>query len=228
MSTQEIKARLFEMQDLEYKDFHSRLMPTVSPDKIIGVRVPLLRKYAKELYKTGDTDEFLKTLPHDFYEENNLHAFLLEQIKDFDTAVQAVDDFLPYIDNWATCDTMCPKIFGKYPDRLLPVIKIWIASRETYTIRYAIGLLMRFYLDGNFKAEYLDAVVSVQSDEYYVNMMRAWFFATALAKQYDAAILYIKNRRLDTWTHNKAIQKARESYRITKEQKEYLKTLKAG
>ncbi len=214
------------MQDIEYRDFSSKLMPTVDPDRIIGIRVPVLRKYAKELSKTADGAEFIKILPHQYFDENNLHAFLLEQIKDFDEAVSAIDNFLPYVDNWATCDLMSPKIFAKYPDRLLVKIKEWIKSDHTYTIRFGLGMLMQFYLDGNFKTEYLDLAAGVKSDEYYVNMMIAWLFATALAKQYDSTLPYIEERRLSPWVQNKSIQKARESFRVTPEQKAYLNTLK--
>ncbi len=223
-----IQAKLFELQDPGYKEFHSKLMPTINPDVIIGVRTPALRKLAKELLKTEpDTVKaFMAELPHTYYEENNLHAFLLEGIKDYTECIKALDIFLPYVDNWATCDCMAPKILGKYPDELLSQIHIWLSSDHTYTVRYAIGLLMRYYLDEQFKTRYLEIVANVQSEEYYINMMRAWYFATALAKQYEATLPWLNENRLDVWTHNKTIQKAVESYRIAKEQKAYLKTLK--
>ena len=221
-----VQKELFEMQDLEYKQFHSKLMPTISPDVIIGVRTPELRKYAKEFAKSKDYDEFLRELPHRYYEENNLHGFIIETIKDYDELIKAIDEFLPYVDNWATCDLMSPKVFKKNTDKLIIKIKEWIKSKETYTIRFGIGMLMKFYLDGEFKREYLDLCVGVKSEEYYVNMMIAWYFATALAKQYEETLPYIEQKKLDRWTHNKTIQKAVESYRITPEQKIYLKTLK--
>ena len=221
-----IQAHLFSMQDVGYKAFQSALMPSVSPDAIIGVRTPLLRKYAKELHREGKSDEFLSSLPHRYYEENNLHAFLIEQIEDFDQTVLALEVFLPYVDNWATCDSMAPRVLGKHPELLLEKIKMWILSSHTYTIRYAIGLLMRFFLDERFNTEYSDIVASVRSEEYYVNMMIAWYFATALAKQYDSILPYLTERQLPTWIHNKTIQKAVESYRITVEQKQFLRTLR--
>lgn len=221
-----VQARLFEMQDLAYRDFHSKLMPTVEKEKIIGVRVPELRKFAKELGKKEEAKDFLKILPHKYYEEDNIHAFLIEQIKDFDECIHALDNFLLYVDNWATCDMMTPKVFKKHTDRLLPKINEWLISDYIYEVRFAIGMLLKFYLDENFDEEYLKLVASVKSNGYYINMMIAWYFATALAKQWDKTLPYIENKVLDKWTHNKAIQKSVESYRITKEQKEYLKTLK--
>ena len=221
-----VQARLFELQDLAYRDFHSKLMPTVPKEKIIGVRVPELRKYAKEFGKTTDASEFLKILPHKYYEEDNLHAFLTEQIKDFDECVSALDSFLLYVDNWATCDMMSPKVFKNNTEKLLPKIEEWLISDYVYQVRFAIGMLMKFYLDENFDERYLHLVASVKSDEYYINMMIAWYFATALAKKWEKTVPYIENKVLDKWTHNKAIQKSVESYRITNEQKEYLKLLK--
>lgn len=221
-----VQGRLFELQDPEYRDFHARLMPTVDKDRIIGVRTPALRKFAKEFGRSEDAGEFLKTLPHDYYEENNLHGFLIEDIKDYEQCIHALDIFLPYVDNWATCDMMAPKIFKKHLPELEDKIEEWMASEHTYTIRFGIGMLMRFYLDEAFQTEYLTKAASVESEEYYVKMMVAWYFATALAKQYEAALPFIEERRLEKWTHNKAIQKAVESYRITDEQKKYLKLLK--
>jgi len=218
-----VQARLFELQDLKYRDFQCRLMPTVNPDTVIGVRTPELRKLAKEFSKMPEAEKFLKILPHKYYEENNLHGFLIETIRDYNQAIEAVNAFLPYVDNWATCDLMSPKVFKRHLPELLEQIKVWIKSGRTYTIRFGIEMLMSFYLDEQFKPEYLELAADVKSQEYYVNMMIAWYFATALAKQYDAALPYIEQHRLEPWTHNKAIQKAIESYRITDEHKEYLR-----
>ncbi|MBQ4530410.1 MAG: DNA alkylation repair protein [Lachnospiraceae bacterium] len=222
----EIEQRLFELEDKKYKEFHSKLMPTVNPDTIIGVRTPAMRKLAKELAKQPEYMEFIHMLPHKYYDENNLHGFLIETIKDYEDCVAAVNEFLPYIDNWATCDLMSPKVFKKHRAELLEQIKVWMCSEHTYTIRYGIGMLMTHFLDEDFKKEYLEWVAEVRSEEYYVNMMIAWYFATALAKQPEETLPYIEEKRLDVWVHNKAIQKAVESYRVSSEQKEYLKTLK--
>lgn len=224
--TDKVQTRLFEMQDLQYKDFHSKLMPTVNPDKIIGVRIPELRKYAKVFAKSSEAEVFLKILPHRYYEEDNLHAFVIEQIKDYDETVKQLDLFLPFVDNWATCDMMTPKSFLKNKDRLIEKIDLWLASEHTYTVRFAVNMLMKFYLDDDFKKEYLCKVAAIKSDEYYVNMVRAWYFATALAKRWECTIKIIEENRLDEWTHNKTIQKSVESFRITKEQKECLKKMK--
>ncbi len=222
----ELQKKLFELQDKDYKEFHSKLIPTVDSDRVIGVRTPELRKFAKEFNKSGERYGFMEELPHYYYEENNLHGFLIEFIKDFDEAVQALDKFLPYVDNWATCDMMSPKILAKRPDELILKVREWIASEKTYTIRYAIGTLMRYFLDERFDIEYPELAAAVKSEEYYVNMMVAWYFATALAKQYEAVIPYIEQNQLDKWIHNKTIQKAVESNRITAEQKNYLRTLR--
>lgn len=221
-----IRERLFQMQDIGYRDFHARLMPTVDKESVIGVRIPLLRKLAKELFKMPGIGEFMQQLPHTYYEENNLHGYLIEQIKDYDTCIREVERFLPYVDNWATCDTMSPKIFKKYREELLGKIRRWLHSDQTYTIRFAIGMLMQFYLDEAFEPEYLQWAAEVTSEEYYVKMMVAWYFATALAKQYDTALPYLRENKLEKWTHNKTIQKAVESNRITADQKTYLRTLK--
>ena len=218
--------RLFDLQDLGYRDFQAKLIPTVEPETVIGVRTPELRKLARELAKTADIQPFLDSLPHQYYDECNLHAFLIEQCKDFDRAIALLDAFLPYVDNWATCDLCSPKVFAKHLPELLPHIERWIASGKTYTIRFGLETLMRYYLDGAFQTSYLELAASLRSGEYYVNMMIAWFFATALAKQYDAALPYLEERRMEPWTHNKAIQKAVESRRITPERKGYLKSLK--
>ena len=224
-----IKKDLLLMQDKTYKDFHSKLMPTINPNSIIGIRVPVLRDYAKKLFKENSIESlnpFLKNLPHEFYEENNIHAFIIEKINNFDECIFYLEEFLPYIDNWATCDMLNPKIFKTNCDKLLEKIYQWINSDSVYTVRFGIGMLMRFFLDEKFETKYLDLVSSINSEEYYINMMRAWFFATALAKQYDQTLPYIKNYSLDKWTHNKTIQKANESFRITKDQKEELKKFK--
>ena len=221
-----IRQRLFELEDRKYKAFQLGLMPGYSDEQVIGVRTPALRKLAAELYRREDIGEFLSALPHGFYEENNLHAFVIARTADLDTALAQTEAFLPYIDNWATCDCWAPKAFAKHTDELLPHIKRWLLSEHTYTVRYAIGTLMRFYLDEHFKPEYCELAASVHSEEYYINMMIAWYFATALAKQYDTAVTYLTERRLLPWVHNKTIQKAVESYRISDGTKQYLKTLR--
>jgi 3-methyladenine DNA glycosylase AlkD len=221
-----VQARLFELQDLKYKEFQCKLMPTINPETVIGVRTPELRKLAREFYKMPEALEFTKILPHTYYEENNLHGFLIETIKDYDASIAAVEAFLPYIDNWATCDLISPKVFKKHLPELYEKIKVWLQSSQTYTVRFGIGMLMSFYLNDEFNPEMLDLVAGIRSEEYYINMMIAWYFATALAKQYDATLPVIQERRLEKWTHNKAIQKAIESYRITDKQKAYLRTLK--
>lgn len=221
-----ILENLFALQDKAYQEFQSKLMPTISPTTIIGVRTPLLRKLAKELSGTAQAEEFLRILPHEYYEENNLHAFLVERIRDYDTALEETERFLPYIDNWATCDCFCPKVFAKYKAELIISIRQWLESDKLYTVRYAMGMLMRYYLDEEFRPEYLAWVAEVNSEEYYLNMMRAWFFATALAKQPDAALPWLTERRLDTWTHNRTIQKAIESFRIPPERKQELRKLR--
>lgn len=250
-----IQERLFSLQDLSYRDFHSRLMPTVPLEQVIGVRVPILRRYAKELSKTPEAALFLHCLPHFYYEENNLHGFLLEEIKDYSQAVAALERFLPYVDNWATCDMVSPKAFalsdakGKGPlpaPGLLEQCETWMASSHPYTVRFGMGMLMRYFLGETFSPRQLSTVIQTawrwsrsfsgapekeSSDcqdwgEYYVNMMAAWYFATALAKQYQAALPCLQQRLLPLWTHNKAIQKALESNRIPSEQKLLLRTLK--
>lgn len=221
-----VQAQLFRRQDLNYRDFQCKLMPTVDPRTVIGVRTPELRKFAKAFARTPEAAEFLQILPHKYYEENNLHGFLIETIKDYDQAVAALDAFLPYVDNWATCDLMRPKVFSKHLTELREQVRTWMASDQTYTVRFGIEMLMTFFLDEQFQPEYLEWVAGVRSGEYYVNMMVAWYFATALAKQYDAALPYLTERRLEPWTHNKAIQKAIESYRIADEKKAYLRSLK--
>ena len=221
-----IREQMFSLQDLKYREMQTGIIPTVKPESIIGVRTPELRQMAKELAVREETGAFLIDLPHRYFDENQLHAFILSGMKDYAACLEALERFLPYVDNWATCDQMSPKVFRKHRTELLGSIRKWIASDQAYTIRFGIGMLMEHYLDGDFDPAYPEMAAGVRSGEYYVNMMTAWYFATALAKQYDAVIPYIENRRLDPWTHNKAIQKAIESYRITPEQKEYLKTLK--
>ncbi len=225
LTTENIRETLMSLQDLNYRDFQASLMPTIDPDTVIGVRTPLLRDLAKELLKT-DTSVFLSDLPHKYYEENNLHAFILCEIKDFELCITAVEKFLPYVDNWATCDSMRPKCFRKNAKKLLPFIDRCLSSNHTYTVRYGIGMLMSYFLDAEFDTAYLDRVSKIQSEEYYINMMSAWFFATALAKQWEGTFPYIAEYRLPFWVHNKSIQKAVESYRITDEQKNCLKTFK--
>ena len=214
------------MADPAYKAFQAKLMPNIPPETILGVRTPALRAFAKQFQKDERKDSFLAALPHAFYEENNLHAFLLEGVRDFGDSLAAVDRFLPYVDNWATCDCMSPKALGKDKPRLREAVNRWIASGETYTVRYGIGTLMRWFLDDGFSPDVLKAAAETESEEYYVNMMRAWFFATALAKRYEETLPYFTERRLDAFTHKKAIQKAVESYRITPEQKAFLRTLR--
>lgn len=216
---------LLALKDDVYRDFQCKLMPTVDRDTVIGVRTPLLRKMARGLdSKTADV--FMRTLPHRYYEENNLHAFLIERIRDYDECIAALDAFLPCVDNWATCDSMNPKILGKHRDRLLSDIERWLVSSDVYAVRFAIKLLMTYYLDADFDPAYPARVAAIESKEYYINMMIAWYFATALAKQYGAILPYLAERRLSPWIHAKAIQKAVESYRITDAQKEELKRMK--
>ena len=221
-----IREELFRLQDSGYRDFQRKLIPTVKPENIIGVRTPELRKYAKELLKNHDVSFFLGSLPHRYFDENQLHAFLLSQYKDYERCIREVNLFLPFIDNWATCDQLSPKVFQKHHEELLREIFKWIASGDTYTVRFGIGMLMQHFLGDAFRPEYLETVAAIRSEEYYINMMKAWYFATALAKQYSAALPLIETQKLDIWTHNKAIQKALESYRVTPQQKACLKSLK--
>ena len=222
----EILETLFSLQDIGYRDFQVPTIPTVPKENMIGVRTPALRSLAKELSGTAEAQGFLNQLPHKYFDENQLHAFLIALIKDYDTALSELERFLPYIDNGATCDQLSPKVFKKHRDTLIPHIRKWIGSAHLYTVRFGIGMLMEHYLDDYFRPEYPELVIGIRSEEYYINMMRAWYFATALAKQYDAVLPVLEEQRLDLWTHNKTIQKARESRRITEEQKELLKSLK--
>ena len=222
----EIIQDLFALQDPDYKAFHQKLIPNVDPDLVIGVRTPQLRAYARNMFRSPDRDAFLNALPHRYYEENNLHGFLIEQLRDFDDCIAALDRFLPYVDNWATCDMLRPKLFKTHRDRLYPVLLRWLDSGHTYTVRYAIGMLLTHYLDDGFDPRHLELAAAAACDEYYVNMMIAWYFATALAKQPDAVLPWLTQRRLPLWIHNKTIQKAIESSRISPEQKAVLRTLK--
>ncbi len=222
----DITAQLFAQQDKAYADFQSKLLPTVQRETVIGVRTPDLRKMAKQICKTPAAQEFLHCLPHRYFDENQLHAFILSEEKVFAACIAELELFLPYVDNWATCDQLSPRCFSKHTHELLPLIRQWMASQHTYTIRFGICTLMRYYLDEAFRPEYLEQVASIKSNEYYIRMMQAWFFATALAKQWDTTLPYIVQHRLEKDTHNKTIQKAVESFRITDEQKALLKTLR--
>ena len=222
----DVQKRLFEMQDAEYRDFHAKLVPTMEKTKFIGIRTPMLRKFAKKFGKTEESEIFLQVLPHQYYEEYNLHGLLIEQIRDYDKCLEELERFLPFIDNWATCDLLALHMMKKHRDVFIREVFRWIESDQPYTIRFGISMLMRHYLDEEFKTEYPEKVAAIRSEEYYVNMIRAWYFATALAKQYENVLPFLEKRQMDVWTHNKTIQKAIESYRITSEQKEYLRTLR--
>lgn len=221
-----IQKRLLELSDEKNADFSAKLTPGIDREKFLGVRIPASRKLAKEIIKENEHKNFLNSLPHKYYDENILHSILISEIKDYDECIKYIDEFLPYVDNWAVCDTMSPKAFKNKHERLMNEILRWVDSDQTYTIRFGLKILMAHFLDNDFKKEYLKIPAKIKSDEYYINMMIAWYFATALAKQYDDAIKVIENRRLDPWTHNKAIQKAIESYRIDKGTKDYLRLLK--
>lgn len=234
---EQIQAELWELQDPAYREFHSRLIPTVAPETIIGVRTPQVRALARKWAKDPCIGDFLEQLPHTYYDENNLHAFVVEQFRDYGECLKQTERFLPYVDNWATCDMMAPKVFGWHREEFLEPVRRWIASRKVYTVRFGVGMLMRFYLDDGFRPEYPEWVAGIHWEDayfegagdapsYYVNMMRAWYFATALAKQYEAIVPFLEEKRLDPWTHNKAVQKACESSRMTAEQKQYLRGLK--
>ncbi|MEE1012183.1 MAG: DNA alkylation repair protein [Acutalibacteraceae bacterium] len=223
MTEEYIRKRLFELQDISYREFHSKLIPTVEKELVIGVRTPDLRKLAKEISKTEYSGKFLEILPHKYYEENNLHAFLIEEIKDYDACIAEINRFLPFVDNWATCDMMRPQILKNHLDKLLGEIKKWIDSDDVYAVRFGIEMLMCHYLDDAFSPEYPEWISRIRSNEYYIRMMVAWYFATALSKRYNDVVQYIENYRLDADTHNKTIRKAIESYRITAEQKAYLR-----
>ena len=228
MNNDQIVSELFRMQDKNYAAMQAKIIPAVAADRIIGVRTPQLRAFAKVLSGDEDADAFLASLPHRYFDENQLHAFVISLEKGFDKCIWEVERFLPFVDNWATCDQLSPSIFRREAEKLLPHIRIWIKSDKVYTVRFAIGMLMQHFLDDEFDPMYADMVAAVRSEEYYINMMAAWYFATALAKQYDAVLPYLEGKKLDDWTHNKAIRKSVESLRLTQAQKAYLKTLKVG
>ena len=222
-----ILSKLLEMQDIKYRDFTSKLIPNITLDSMIGVRLPQVKKLAKELYRSGEYIDFINSLPHTYFEEYHLHCYIISEMKDFEELLIELEKLLPYIDNWSVCDSLRPKCFPKNKEKALIYIKKWLKSEHIYTQRFAIEMLMVHYLDEDFKAEYLDIVSKVKGDDYYLKMMIAWYFATALAKQYEATLPYFENKLIkDKWTHNKAIQKARESYRVSNDNKAYLKTLK--
>ena len=226
MKKTDLHQKLYDLQDMKYRDMQIKIIPNLNPESIVGVRTPELRNMAKESLKAGDYKDFLEDLPHKYFEENQLHAFIISGIKDLNECMEELEKFLPYVDNWATCDQMSPKMFKKHREVLLAHIKEWIASDKPYTIRFGVGMLMEHFLDEDYDPQYPEMVAGIRSEEYYVNMMIAWYFATALAKQYESVLPFLEKKRLDDWTHNKAIQKCVESRRITEEQKKYLKTLK--
>ena len=226
MNKADLHRKLYDLQDLKYRDMQIKIIPTVEPESVIGVRTPELKSIAKDILKDGNYKGFLEELPHRYFEENQLHAFIISGIKDLNECMVDLETFLPYVDNWATCDQMSPKIFRKHKDVLLSHIEEWVNSEKTYTVRFGVGMLMEHFLDDDFDPLYPELVAKLRSEEYYVNMMIAWYFATALAKQYESILPFIEEKRLDDWTHNKAIQKSMESRRITEEQKLYLKSLK--
>ena len=226
MITEEIRRSLFDLQDIKYRDFQAKLIPGKDTETMIGVRTPELRKLAKQMLKWEEIGEFLRDLPHRYFDEDQLHAFIVSGIKEYGKCMEELMRFLPFVDNWATCDQLSPGVFKKHRQQLLAELREWLGSEHTYTVRFGIGMLMQHFLDEDFDPAYPELVAGVHSEEYYVNMMIAWYFATALAKQYDAVLPFIEERRLDPWTHNKTIRKAVESYRISDEQKEYLRSLK--
>ena len=226
MKINEIKKDLYKNQDKKYQKFESSLIPNIDKNTIIGVRTPVLKNMAKKLIKENLSAEFIKTIPHKYFEENQIHSFILSESKDFDECIKNVNSFLKYVDNWATCDQLCPKVFKKYKKELLINVKKWINTKRTYYVRFGIKMLMSHFLDEDFDKKYLKIVSSINSNEYYINMMIAWYFATALAKQYDDAIIYIEKSKLSPWVHNQTIKKAMESYRVSDKNKKYLKSLK--
>ena len=228
MNRTDLIRELESLQDSEYLEMQRKIIPSADPDSIIGVRTPELRALAKELLKSGEYKDYLSELPHEYFEENQLHAFIVSGIKDPDECMEELERFLPYVDNWATCDQMSPGIFKKHKNVLLAHIEKWLRSDKTYTVRFGVGMLMQHFLDEDFDPRYPEMVAGLRSEEYYINMMIAWYFATALAKQYESVLPYIEKKRLDDWTHNKAIQKSIESRRITEEQKSVLKSLKTA
>lgn len=226
MNQNDIREVLFQNRDEKYRDFQIKLLPTVEPQTVIGVRTPFLRTFAKTLCRENDISDFLNDLPHGYFDEDQLHAFLISELKDFDLCIDECNKFLPYINNWATCDQLSPKVFKKHKKELLEQIKLWMTSESTYTVRFAIGMLMQYFPDGDLDLEYPNMISALRSEEYYIKMMVAWYFATALAKQYETVLPFLENKKLEAWTHNKAIQKALESHRISDERKKYLRTLK--
>jgi hypothetical protein len=218
--------RLNEVRDEAYRELLIRLVPNVPPETVVGVRTPEMRRIAKDVFTSADRDAFLNDLPHRYYEENLIHFFVLSMIRDFDECVRRVEAFLPYVDCWPVSDQATPKAFRKNHEKLLPYIRKWIASEHVYTARFGIRMLMNEFLDADFKEEYLSLVAAKQGEDYYLRMMVAWYFATALAKRYDETVPYLEARRLDEWTHKKAIQKAIESFRVTDAHKEYLRSLR--
>ena len=217
---------LYAAQDTAYRDFNSKLIPNISSDLFIGVRTPILRQIAKDMVKSGEYKNFVLNLPHKYFEENQLHAFILSEIKDFDFVINELENFLPCVDNWATCDQLNPSVFKKNLDSLYKYICKWLKSKHVYTVRFAIKNLMQYWLDDNFDEKYADMVANIKSDEYYVNMMRAWYFATGAAKQYERIFLYLKPGKIDEWTRCRAIQKAIESFRVSEDHKKELRALK--
>ena len=226
MMIDEIREELFRQQDTKYRDFQSRLIPAVRSETVIGVRTPALRELAKRISRREDADVFLRALPHAYFDENQLHAFIISEIRDFAACLDAVERFLPYVDNWATCDQMSPRIFAKHRQELIAPIRRWIGSGAVYSVRFGVKMLMSHYLDDAFDPAWPELVAAIRSEEYYVRMMVAWYFATALAKRFDDALPYIEERRLDAWTNNMTIRKAIESDRISPAQKDFLRGLR--
>lgn len=226
MSSLVLKERLDLLSDKKFHKFNSALIPNIDAATIIGVKTPELKKIAGDLYKSGDFKVFLQSLPHKYFEENQIHAFIIAEIEDFGVCINEVEKFLPYVDNWATCDQLSPKVFSKHKTECLTYIKKWITSEHPYIIRFSVNMLMRHFLEDDYNVSYSDMVSAIKHEDYYVNMSRAWYFATALAKQKQAILPYLEDRRLDVWTHNKTIQKAIESLRIDADLKDYLRTLK--
>lgn len=222
----ELQRQLFALQDKEYREFHAKLIPNVDKKVVIGVRVPAIRNIAREIFATAEAEKFLENLPHRYFDENQLHALLLNQIDEYKECLDRVKRFLPYVDNWATCDVLRPKVFAKYHEKLIKEIPVWLRSDKTYTVRFGIEMLLVHFLEDDFQKKYLDRVVNVKNEDYYVRMMQAWFFAEAAVKQYETTLPYFEKCKLTEWTHNKAIQKVQESYRISQEHKNYMKSFK--
>lgn len=221
-----VQDSLMKMSDEEYRVFQMNLIPNIIEQTVIGVRIPLLRRFAKKLIENEMAQEFMVSLPHKYYDENNLHVFLIEQMSDFDCVLHELERFLPYVDNWATCDLIRPYVFKRNTDKLIEHLRQWICSQSVYTVRFAICTLMNYFLDEAFELEQLDMVAGIESSDYYINMARSWYFAEALAAQYDSALPYLEQNKLDLWTHNKTIQKALDSKKISAETKVLLRKLK--